>query len=123
MKAILLCAGFGTRMYPLTKDRAKPLLPVAGKPIVGYLVDQLESIGSFDEILVVCNKRFHTQFVEWGDGRVTILNDGATTDETRLGAVGDLACALKHRGVHEPSLVVAGDNLFRDSLGGFRRRL
>ena len=84
-------------MYPVTKDRAKPLLPVAGKPIVGHLVDQLEATGNFDEMLVVCNQRFHTQFVEWGDKRVTVLNDGATTDETRLGAVGDLAWALEHR--------------------------
>ena len=119
MKAILLCAGFGTRMYPLTKDRAKPLLSVAGKPIVGHLVDQLEATENFEEILVVCNERFHTQFVEWGDGRVTVLNDGTTTDETRLGAVGDLAWAIGHRGVDEPILVAAGDNLFRDSLAAF----
>ncbi len=106
-------------MYPLTQNHAKPLLPVAGKPIVGHLVDQLEATGNFDEMLVVCNQRFHTQFVEWGDERVTVLNDGATTDETRLGAVGDLAWALEHRGVHEPILVAAGDNLFRDSLAAF----
>ena len=119
MKAILLCAGFGSRMYPLTKDRAKPLLPVAGKPIVGHLVDQLEATENFDEILVVCNERFHAQFVEWRDERVTVLNDGATADETRLGAVGDLAWALERRGVHEPTLVAAGDNLFRNSLKAF----
>ncbi len=106
-------------MYPLTQNRAKPLLPVAGKPIVGHLVDQLEATGNFDEMLVVCNQRFHTQFVEWSDKRVTVLNDGATTDEARLGAVGDLAWALEHRGVHEPILVAAGDNLFRDSLAAF----
>lgn len=106
-------------MYPLTQERAKPLLPVAGKPILGYLVDQLESIGSFDEIVVVANARFHAQFVEWGDGRVRVLNDGATTEESRLGAVGDLAWALEQRGVREPLLVAAGDNLFRDSLEAF----
>jgi glucose-1-phosphate thymidylyltransferase len=106
-------------MYPLTQDRAKPLLPVAGKPILGHLVDQLESIGSFDEIIVVANARFHAQFVEWGDGRVTVLNDGATTEESRRGAVGDLAWALEHRGVREPFLVAAGDNLFKDSLEAF----
>lgn len=119
MKAILLCAGFGTRMYPLTKDRAKPLLPVAGKPIVGRLVDQLESIGSFDEIVVVSNARFHGQFVEWGEGRVTVLNDGATTERARRGAVGDLAWALETRGMRAPLLVAAGDNLFRDCLEAF----
>lgn len=106
-------------MYPLTRDRAKPLLPVAGKPILGHLVDQLESIGSFDEILVIANARFHAHFVEWGGARVTILNDGATTEETRLGAIGDLAWALEYRGLHEPLLVAAGDNLFKDSLEAF----
>ena len=119
MKAILLCAGFATRMYPLTKNRAKPLLPVAGKPILGHLVDQLESTGSFDEILVIANARFHAHFVEWGGARVTILNDGAATDETRLGAIGDLAWALETRALQAPLLVAAGDNLFRDSLEAF----
>ncbi len=119
MKAILLCAGFATRMYPLTKDRAKPLLPVAGKPIVGHLVDQLDACACFDEILIVANERFHHQFVEWGDDRVTVLNDGATDNDNRLGAVQDLAWAIHERRIDEPILVAAGDNLFRNVIEPF----
>ena len=119
MKAILLCAGFGTRMYPLTQDRAKPLLPVAGKPIVGHLVDQLDACKCFDDIIVVANERFHHQFVEWGDDRVTILNDGATDNDNRLGAVQDLAWTVRKHGIDEPVFVSAGDNLFRNVIGPF----
>lgn len=119
MKAVLLCAGFGTRMYPLTRDRAKPLLPVAGKPVVGYLVEELEATASFDEIVVVANARFHTQFIEWGSGRVTVLNDGSTSDDNRLGAVRDLAWAVDEHRIRVPVLVAAGDNLFRDTIGPF----
>lgn len=119
MKAILLCAGFGTRMYPLTKDRAKPLLPVAGKPIVARLVDQLDACECFDEIVVVTNDRFHHQFIEWGDDRVTVLNDKATDNDNRLGAVQDLAWAIRERRIDEPVLVAAGDNLFRNVIEPF----
>ncbi len=125
MKALLLCAGFGTRMYPLTQDRAKPLLPVAGKPILEHLVDQLVATGSVDEILVVTNARFHSQFVAWGKAwgkrHVDVLNDGAMSNETRLGAVGDLAWAVQECGLSEPMLVGAGDNLFHDTLAAFVR--
>ncbi|HSF17477.1 MAG TPA: sugar phosphate nucleotidyltransferase [Vicinamibacteria bacterium] len=116
MKAIVLCAGFGTRMYPLTRDHAKSLLPVAGKPIVGHLVDGLEETGCFEQIVVVANARFHDRFVAWGEDRVVVLNNGATHDEVRRGAARDLAWAIEQRDVHEPVLVAAGDNLFRDTL-------
>lgn len=119
MKAILLCAGFGTRMYPLTKDRAKPLLPVAGKPIIEYLVEQLEASGRVDKILVVTNAHFYAQFAAWSDRRVDVLNDGATRHDTRLGAVRDLAWAVAERGLREPVLVAAGDNLFQGTLEPF----
>jgi glucose-1-phosphate thymidylyltransferase len=119
MKAIVLCAGFGTRMYPLTKDRAKPLLPVAGKPIVGHLLDQLTATRAVDESIIVTNERFHSQFVAWSHGRFPVLNDGATDDDNRLGAVRDLAWALGERDVRAPVLVAAGDNLFRDTIAPF----
>ena len=124
MKAIILCAGFGTRLYPLTKDRAKTLLPVAGKPIVEHLVDQLAA--HVDGFVVVSNRRFYDAFVTWA-GRlaninVGVLDDGATTNETRLGAVQDLALALRvssSDGPDGPALVAAGDNLFRMAFDAF----
>lgn len=126
MKAIALCAGFATRLYPLTKDRAKPLLPVAGRPVLSYLADQLFGTGAIDEIVVVSNGRFAPDFEAWaGETRaahpgheVRVLDDGALTNDTRLGAVRDLAFALEHTGIPEDgALVVAGDNLFRCDFG------
>ncbi len=120
MRAILLCAGFGTRLHPLTRDLAKPLLPVAGKPIVEYLVEQLAATGQIDDLLLVSNARFAAQFAAWRDRvaprwpglRIEILDDGSTADENRLGAVRDLALALRERAASGPALVSAGDNLF-----------
>lgn len=124
MKAIALCAGFATRLYPLTRDRAKPLLPVAGRPILSHLVDRLRETGRFDELVVVSNHRFAAQFEAWaaelrerpGELALRILDDGAVSNETRLGALGDLAFAVERISPSDPLLVAAGDNLLRLSL-------
>ena len=120
MDGILLCAGFGTRLHPLTRDVAKPLLPVAGKPIVEHLVEQLAATQRIDHLLLVSNARFAPQFEKWRDAvagrwpglRIEILDDGAVANEHRLGAVRDLAWALRERDVPGPALVSVGDNLF-----------
>jgi len=114
MKAIVLCAGFGTRLYPLTGNRAKPLLPVAENPIVEHLVEALRGHVD-DSMLVVVNARFYDDFVAWSKGRHEILNDGAQTNETRRGAVPDLQFAVRETNFRGPVLVAAGDNLFRIS--------
>ena len=130
MKAILLCAGYATRMGELTKDFPKALLPVAGRPILDDLVDQLGATGRVDSILVVSNDRDFVHFERWQASRVeddaghpvpsiTLVNDGTRSNEGRLGAVGDLAMALEHLGAAGPVLVGAGDNLFRFDLGAY----
>jgi glucose-1-phosphate thymidylyltransferase len=110
-------------MYPLTKDRAKPLLPVAGKPIVEHLVDHLAATDAFSEMLIVANARFNDQFVAWAkplkEKPIVVLNDGAVSEQTRLGAVRDLAWVVSKRGLRGPLLVAAGDNLFHDTLPAF----
>lgn len=126
MKAILLCAGFATRMYPLTKNFPKPLLEVAGKPVLDYLMDQLLDLSGLQEIVVVTNAKFYVHFEAWaGDWqprldslglRLILLNDGTSCNETRLGAVADLAFALRETGNSAPALVAAGDNILRFSL-------
>ena len=122
MKAVLVCAGFGTRLHPLTRDVPKPLLPVAGKPIVEYLVDQLVATKEMDEITVVSNARFASQFSTWADAvsercdiDFDVLDDGAHDNDNRLGAVRDLAFAVTKKRLEGPTLVAAGDNLFRFS--------
>lgn len=125
MRAVLLCAGFATRMYPLTEDVAKPLLAVAGRPVLDYLMDQLVSLPSLEAIHLVTNARFYPQFVEWRQDWQTrlsarlpihIYDDGATDNSNRRGAVGDLAFVLRRMGCERPALVAAGDNIFRFSL-------
>jgi glucose-1-phosphate thymidylyltransferase len=120
MKAVLLCAGFGTRLYPLTRDMAKPLLEVAGKPIVEHLVAQLSRTGRTKDIVLVSNARFFSQFQPWAaaiskrfpDVTFEVLNDGALDNEHRLGTVRDLAFALDQKNTQEAVLVVAADNLY-----------
>jgi glucose-1-phosphate thymidylyltransferase len=118
LKAFVLAAGYATRMYPLTRDQPKPLLDVAGRPILSHLADRIERLAGLDEIIVISNSRFVDRFREWRDARaatvpVTVLDDGSTAHANRLGAVGDLAFALKHVPVGDDAwLVVAGDNLF-----------
>ena len=124
MKAVLLCAGYATRLYPLTKDQPKPLLPLAGKPILDYLFDKLEGIDSVEQIFLITNDRFFPHFRDWAKSRhdpweIRVVSDGTSTNETRLGAIGDLAFVVKKFGVSDDLGVFAGDNLFLFDLKGF----
>ena len=120
MKMLVLAAGFATRLRPLTDTTPKPLLEVAGRSILDRMLDQIELTGMLDEILLVTNGIHHPAFLEWREQRrdtrhplpIQILNDGATSNETRLGAVRDLALSVEHWDLRGPLLVAAGDNLF-----------
>lgn len=118
MKVLLLCAGFGTRLGAVAKGRPKALLPIVDKPLVEHLVDALVETGCIDEVHVVTNARFVDQFEVWAETlrarglAVAILNDGATENANRLGAVRDLALAVERHSLSGPLLVAAGDNLF-----------
>ena len=127
MNAIVLCAGFATRMAPLTEHFPKPLLPVADRPVIDYLMDQLAGLPKLSAITIVTNDRFFNHFVvrwrrEWVQAggpkvaTVSIINDGATDNENRLGAVADLQLAIKQIGERSPLLVSAGDNIYRFQL-------
>lgn len=127
MKVIILAAGYATRLYPLTLTRPKPLLPVAGKPMVEYVLDNLAPIGGIDRVYVVTNAKFASQFQQWSDGYrsadakldFTIVNDGSTDDTNKLGAIGDIHFVLTREKVEDDIIVVAGDNLFSERLSGF----
>ena len=117
MKAILLAAGYATRLYPLTRDFPKPLLPVGGKPILEWLV---EDVGEeVEEFIVVTNHRFSAHFAAWARGldhRIRVLDDGTDSNENRLGAVRDIALAATQTCDY---LVMAGDNVLSFSLRPF----
>jgi len=127
MKVIVLAAGYATRLYPLTLTRPKPLLPVAGKPMIDYVLDNLAPIGGIDRVYIVTNARFAEQFQKWADDYrarkarldFTIVNDGSTDDLNKLGAIGDLHLVLRREQVDDDIIVVAGDNLFSNTLEGF----
>jgi glucose-1-phosphate thymidylyltransferase len=131
MKVIILAAGYATRLYPLTLTQPKPLLPVAGKPMVEYVLDNLAPIGGIDRIYVVTNAKFAGHFQKWSDGyrsagaklQFTVVNDGSTDDTNKLGAIGDIHYVLQTQKVDDDLIVVAGDNLFSQKLDGFRPRL
>ena len=123
MKAVVLAAGYATRLYPLTLDRPKALLPVAGKPMLEHLLERLDGVPALDEVYVVTNSKFANAFREWagtyGAGAVRILDDGTSDEETKLGAIGDLDLAIRTGAIDDDLLVLAGDNLFSESLAPF----
>lgn len=127
MKVLILAAGYATRLYPLTLNQPKPLLPVAGKPMIEYVLDNIAPIGGIDRVYVVTNAKFADHFQRWSDHYrstkakldFTVVNDGSTDDSNKLGAIGDLHLVLTKEKVDDDLIVVAGDNLFSQSVEGF----
>jgi glucose-1-phosphate thymidylyltransferase len=122
VKAVVLAAGYATRLYPLTLDRPKALLPVGGRPILDHLLDRLDEIRELEAVYVVTNSKFYEALLEWAEGSgrgARILDDGTDSEETRLGAIGDLDLAIRSESIEEDLLVVAGDNLFSESFAPF----
>ncbi len=120
MKALVLAAGYATRLYPLTLDRPKALLEVGGRPMLDHVLERLQAMG-VDETIVVTNAKFTPHFEEWATGKesVLIVNDGTTSNDDRLGAIGDTAFVLDQTGLDDDLVVVAGDNLFGEDVSGF----
>ena len=122
MKCIILAAGYATRLYPLTKNFPKPLLEVAGKPILNHLIEDIDSSGLVDEYIVVSNRKFIDIFNDWAKQQkqqITVINDGTTSNETRLGAVKDIQLAVRECDINDDCLAMAGDNLLDFSLCKF----
>jgi glucose-1-phosphate thymidylyltransferase len=119
MKAIILAAGYATRLRPLTDSIAKQLLPVGGRPMMDWVCAKVEQLT--DDIHVVTNSRFAGDFERWANGRdgVTVHDDGTSSNDDRLGAIGDIAFVLGRAGADDDLLVIAGDNLFDFTLGDF----
>ena len=123
MKCLILAAGYATRLYPLTENFPKPLLEVGEKTILDWLVDDIAATGAVDQFVVISNHKFAGHFREWASSRpaVTVVDDGTSTNETRLGAVRDIQFALDSLGIDDDLLVIAGDHILDFSLGEFIR--
>lgn len=120
MKCLILAAGYATRLYPLTENFPKPLLKVGDKAILDWLIEDIDRAGVVDEYVVISNHKFAGVFEEWAAGRrITVLDDGTTSNETRLGAVRDIQFAIDSLGLDDDLLVIAGDNLLDFSLVRF----
>jgi glucose-1-phosphate thymidylyltransferase len=120
MKALILAAGYATRLRPLTDSVPKMLLPLAERPMLDYLLDRIREVDELDEIHLVTNAQFAPAFRDWAPEDVTVHDDGTTSNEDRLGAIGDIAFTIEQAGLEgEDLLVVAGDNLIGYSLPEF----
>jgi glucose-1-phosphate thymidylyltransferase len=120
MKALILAAGYATRLRPLTDEIPKMLLPLAERPMLDYLVDRLREVHDLDAIHLVTNARFAEAFRDWAPEDVAVHDDGTTSNDDRLGAVGDIAFAIERGQLEgEDLLIVAGDNLIGYSLADF----
>ncbi|MDD5568066.1 MAG: nucleotidyltransferase family protein [Candidatus Omnitrophica bacterium] len=124
MKAIIMAAGYATRLYPLTKEYPKPLLKVNDKPIIDYIIAKLDVIKQVDEIIVVTNSKFISKFRCWKRAtrtkkKLTLVDDFTKSNSDRLGAIGDVNFAINKKHIDEDILVIGGDNLFSSGLNEF----
>jgi glucose-1-phosphate thymidylyltransferase len=129
VKALVLAAGYATRLYPLTRDRPKHLLPIAGRPMLEHVLERLGAIEELDGVYLVTNSKFADQFARWAEGydpprpelRPIVIDDGTLDDSDKRGAIGDLDFVIAEQGVDDDLIVLAGDNLFSEDLDGFGR--
>ncbi len=122
MKCLILAAGYATRLYPLTENFPKPLLTVGNKTILDWLIDDIDRSGAVDEYVVISNHKFAQHFEDWAKTKtqkVTVVDDGTSTNETRLGAVKDIQFAIDKLSLCDDMLVIAGDNVLDFSLTSF----
>ncbi len=128
MNVLILAAGYATRLYPLTLTKAKPLLDVAGKPMIEWVLDNLSGISDISTIFIVTNAKFAKDFQDWAaqygernpQRTLKIVNYGSTDDVNKLGAIGDISLVLMREDLASDDLiVVAGDNLFSEPLDDF----
>ena len=122
MKCLILAAGYATRLYPLTENFPKPLLTVGDKTILDWLIDDIDTANLVDEYIVISNHKFAKHFEDWAKTKaqkITVVDDGTDTNETRLGAVKDIQFAIEKLNLDDDMLVIAGDNVLDFSLTKF----
>lgn len=122
MKCLILAAGYATRLYPLTENFPKPLLTVGEKTILDWLIEDIDTLGLVNEYVVISNHKFAHHFDAWAtkkQQKITVVDDGTESNETRLGAVRDIQFAVDELNIDDDMLIIAGDNLLDFSLTKF----
>ena len=124
MKIIILAAGYAVRLQPLTLNMPKSLLAIGGRSIIDRIIDKVSDIKGWDRAYVISNDRFFGKFDSWLKtvaikDKITIINDGSTADDNRLGAIKDMEIAIKDNVIDDDILIIAGDNLFELDLARF----
>lgn len=124
MQCILLAAGYATRLYPLTENRPKALLEIGDRTILDMVTDKIDEVSDVDTIYIITNEKFYANFLEWsksykGPKKIKVLNDHTTTNDNRLGAIGDIKYVLDNEKIDDEILVMASDNMFEFPLTDF----
>ncbi|HDM08583.1 MAG TPA: nucleotidyltransferase family protein [Candidatus Omnitrophica bacterium] len=123
MQAVILSAGYGTRLYPLTKTTPKSLLPVAGRPVLEYVLEKLKYL-ELDKQVIVTNDRYYPKFLEWLSEYIpyfptVVLSDRTKNEKEKLGALGDLKLVIQKEGIDDDILLLTSDMIFSFSLNRF----
>jgi len=125
MKVLILAAGYGTRLYSIIKDKPKALLEINSKPLVDHILDRIQDLPDLCEVILVTNDKFYSHFQSWAQDKssfphkITVVNDGTTTPENRLGSIGDIQFVIEKGIVEDDLLIVGGDNLFDFNLNEY----
>ena len=124
LKALILAGGYATNLFPLTENQPKPLISIADKPIVEYIIEKIEGLDEISEIFIITNNKFYSNFQSWLNNfscknKIKLLNDGSFTKESKLGPVSGLVSSINDANINDDLLVIAGDNLFEFDLDKF----
>ena len=125
MKILILAAGYGTRLYAISKDKPKALLDINGRPLINYVLDKIKNLDGLNEVILVTNQKFYTIFQDWAEElegfpfKIQIVNDGTHSPEDRLGSMGDINFVLRSRIIEVDLLILGSDNLFDYSLESY----
>ena len=117
MKCILLCAGYATRLFPLTENFPKALLTIGNKPLLDYILEEVNTIDEVSDIFIITNDRYYNHFEKWAKEKnnnkpIKVINDHTTSNDDRLGAIGDIMYVINENNIQDDLLIIAGDNLF-----------
>lgn len=121
---LIIAAGYATRLYPLTENFPKPLLEVGSRNILERILDDVDPLPEVERHIIITNHKFAPIFSDWLQKTdytkpITIIDDGTSTNETRLGAVRDLLLAIEQEKIDDDIMVLAADNILEFSLRGF----